>query len=732
MIKVMSDGDFRNEVEKNIKKMCNIKTQSYFAWLCAVRALPFLSTRRNFNYMEESKIESHLQAVFDALDFTVAVTHSVAAASSAYATHATTHASSAAVSHHAAYAATRAATHAAAAAANSTYTYATAADTTAAANSIYTYAIAAATYATAAVAAAYHTTNIESLLAQFQQLILNDIEAIGTNNKTALYNDISIYGRTWNNFQDDLIEIGCGYWARLYSDLFSNHFACSADFLVALKHRINVPAEVRGRGAVAVGSYMENAEKQGLIYTKRETRLIILGSAGAGKTTLVKRFNGDTAYPAPKDSTHGVDTSVKLDCNGIKTHIWDFGGQVIYHASHRCFMSENCVYILVVNARTEDNHDLDRINYWLDTIRVYSNNKAKVFIIINESDDREQNIENCDSLMDGEYKSLIQNIYSFNIGENMDRVNDFKQILTAYIEKVGHQTFGKNDNRAMKEIKSLFDQNKKIIEVDELEALLVKNEIRTRNDQNRAKELFNTLGVALSYDFMESCVLDPYWISHGVYRVIDYLQRNKSMFITYDELNSVFTDEYDNYPKSKRGYILDLMAHHKIGFRNDGGVRGLIVPCAASLFKPRSIIVDVEPDSLTIQIEREDRGEFPADFFYKYICVNKDDIKKSGERWAMWQKGMVLAGERASALVELNRNSWIAITVWGKGKKEYGRRLELRINDLLHEYHFTSYEEDRKKSGRLVKFITLVLESVAKGTAKAIIESTASNTIKPH
>jgi len=517
--------------------------------------------------------------------------------------------------------------------------------------------------------------------------------------------------------------MGCEYWRNWYANLFDKGMNLDSDDLSEIVMRLNISPEIITQGAEDVAAHIMTANKQGLTDIKREARLVILGSAGSGKTTLVRRLDGDMSYPDHKDSTHGVDTSVKLDCSGVKTHVWDFGGQVIYHASHRCFISANCIYVLVVNARTEDNRDSSRINYWLDTIRIYSDNKAKVFIVLNESDNRKQDVDEFDSLKDGEYGPLIQEIYSFNIGEDMASVNAFKNELVTYIEAFGHQPFGKGDSEAITKLGTLFDKGEKVLETSKLRDILENSGIRGKKDQDRAVGLLDTLGIALSYGFMKGFVLDPYWITHGVYKVIDHLQEKKSLFINDSELGFVFEDERGNYLEKKREYILDLMEHHRIGFRNKGGLLGLAVPCAAPRYKPKDVVANVAPDNLVTQVERDDIQEFPADFFYRYTCANENDIKKYGEKWAIWQEGMVLEGEGSSALVELKENRRIEITVWGENKVEYMNNLERLIDDLLQEYHFTSYEEERKKGNKTVKIIILVVKEAAGILAKAAIKA---------
>lgn len=722
---------FKIIIQRELKDALFGETQ-FFAWLCAVRALPFLGSKGHFGHWNQRDKQEYLYHILFALDCASATAYNTAFGSGnadddAY--------EAAHFAHHADDDAARAVREVA--------HYTARSDCAAAHYAVNTTAFAAVCEADAACAAAYaafsenaDTTGLE----YYRRLLLNDLRKVKNGNFRSFNHDISMYllgyyGDIWGNFMIALHEEGCDYWANLYTDVFNSGFKVDIN---ELKRRLSVPKEISEQGAASVGVYLENAAKQGTVYSQRETRLIILGSAGAGKTTLVRRLNGDMSFPDAEDSTHGVDTSIELNCNGTKAHIWDFGGQVIYHASHRCFMSANCVYILVVNARTEDNRDINRINYWLDTISIYSDNKAKVFIVINESDNREQNVDDYDTFREGEYAPLIQEIYSFNIGKDMLSLNTFRNDLAVYVETAGHQAFGKNDSDVLERLDVLFEQGNQVLEARKLEGLLRNCGIKSKNEQKRTRDLLNTLGVALSYEFMEGYVLDPYWISHGVYKVIDYLQKNKSKFICDNDLNVVFADERGAYPDGKKEYILDLMDHHKIGFGNTGGVRGLIVPCAASQFKPKDIKVERELDCLVTLVEREDLQEFPADFFYKYICANKDDIHKEGERWSLWQTGMVLAGEDTSALVELKEYRRIEITVWGDGKEAYSRKLELLINDLLQEYRFISYEENRTKSGRLVKNITLgikaaaqlVIESVAKGATKALIENESTNMVK--
>ena len=82
----------------------------------------------------------------------------------------------------------------------------------------------------------------------------------------------------------------------------------------------------------------------------------LLGNGGAGKTCLAGALvpGGDPCQADRLGSTHGVrfedwSFDAKVDSRFEKIHLnlWDFGGQEIYHNTHRLFMSKGAVFIVV-------------------------------------------------------------------------------------------------------------------------------------------------------------------------------------------------------------------------------------------------------------------------------------------------------------------------------------------------------------------------------------------------
>jgi internalin A len=518
----------------------------------------------------------------------------------------------------------------------------------------------------------------------YENLLLNDIEAIKKNKLDECNHDIGIYDGLWEHFITDLNSINCEYWAELYQEIFDNKFSYNEE---ELKLRLSVPDEIKARGAEGVAEHMTVLKKQSATDVQR-ARLILIGSAAAGKTTLARKLKDENAELIGYDSTHGVDRNIELDLNGVITQIWDFGGQVIYHSSHRCFMSKRCIYVLVVNARKNDDYrDITKIKYWLDTVQDYAKNETKVFIVINEEDNRKYNFDDISKSLTADYGNLIYDkIYSFNIGSDKKSLLDFKNKLSEYIESKGRQKIGASDKKALDEIKSLFEKGTKLLEKGTAYKILDKYSIE---DKERALDLFDTLGVALSYENFDDFVIDPYWISHGIYKVIDYMQNPEFKQPIYDhKFREIFMNELNNYPQDKLKYIFELMERHKIGFRNSG-VKGLFVPCVAAFYKP---VGTTKPDldNYIVKFNRDKLKEFPAGFFDKFVADNAKDMNKRDGTLEFWQTGMVLINNKTNALVEIIENREIVITAWGNQKEQYADNLIGCLDKLLKEFSYVA------------------------------------------
>ena len=120
--------------------------------------------------------------------------------------------------------------------------------------------------------------------------------------------------------------------------------------------------------------YLGAEEKQGF----REAKILFLGYGNAGKTYAVNRFLAEGRRAAVGEDFGGEPTHGIRICDYKYTdgsgeqytfHLWDFGGQEMLHAMHRCFLTENAVYVLTVSSRSA--RQTEKLRYWLNSILPY-------------------------------------------------------------------------------------------------------------------------------------------------------------------------------------------------------------------------------------------------------------------------------------------------------------------------------------------------------------------------
>ena len=140
----------------------------------------------------------------------------------------------------------------------------------------------------------------------------------------------------------------------------------------------------------------------------KKLRVVIVGAAAAGKTTIVKKLVGDRWMGSelkhyeelyagwnPKEVNEGKKKKRKGVTDGIDVHqwvpegseveisLWNFAGQEVYYTTHQFFISPGSLFIIVFNC-CKPLRDA-KILYWLNSIQSRVKNQ-KVLIIATHVD----------------------------------------------------------------------------------------------------------------------------------------------------------------------------------------------------------------------------------------------------------------------------------------------------------------------------------------------------------
>ena len=183
------------------------------------------------------------------------------------------------------------------------------------------------------------------------------------------------------------------------------------------KIEIDFPIEVLNADWEAVKFYSENSKKS---IPFKNVKILLLGNPNIGKSNLLE-FLETNKIPIQNELTHGV-VYKKITFNDINFHMWDFGGQEYFHATHKLFFSPSALNIVLwgnYQSRIEDesrtqNFDL---NYWLRTVEQLTKTDKKEEVLV---------IENKTDLNDPKYSATPQNQIQF--------ANNFKSLNITFLD----------------------------------------------------------------------------------------------------------------------------------------------------------------------------------------------------------------------------------------------------------------------------------------------------------
>jgi internalin A len=136
-----------------------------------------------------------------------------------------------------------------------------------------------------------------------------------------------------------------------------------------------------------------------------DIKLMVLGNGRVGKTQICRRLRGQD-YDERVPSTHGVIVSsaplpASDSAEPAVLHLWDFGGQDIYHGTHALFMRTRAAFLIVWMPEAESssehvwegmafrNHPLP---YWIDTVRHLGSAGSPVLIVQTRCDRLEDEV----------------------------------------------------------------------------------------------------------------------------------------------------------------------------------------------------------------------------------------------------------------------------------------------------------------------------------------------------
>ena len=453
-------------------------------------------------------------------------------------------------------------------------------------------AAAAAVAAADAAYAAYAAADIESLRAFIRQ----ELERLATARDAAAYLAGPAplpFPAQRQQFLAHLRELPTfAYWA----DWFRARIDGEPWELEAMEKSLKLPEEIAAQGPRAVNRYlMEIASGQRRQKIKR-VRAIFIGNGDAGKTSLIAALNGLAVTEGGTDMTCGIDISEwQVPGTDLKAHFWDFGGQVIAHATHQFFLRERCVYVLLLNARSTDANPNQQAEYWLEFVRAFGND-APVLLVSNKCDLAPVNVDvhrlrQTYPNLQGPVHGLACTQYT---GAFAREFQIFRDAFVAELARAGeaaHLYFSPEEFRVIEELRGRAARAA-FLETRDFDGICDEHGIGAGERRQGLLDLLDKLGEVIHFPALYQAgfrdfLLNPRWLTHGVYQLLySDLLRNQHGRLRRSDVRELLTGKSIrddrghllDYPEDKLDFLIQAMAAFDLCYPEPGQPDTWIVP----------------------------------------------------------------------------------------------------------------------------------------------------------
>ncbi|MEM6257786.1 MAG: COR domain-containing protein [Planctomycetota bacterium] len=371
---------------------------------------------------------------------------------------------------------------------------------------------------------------------------------------------------------------------------------------------------------------------------------------GIEQSALHEHPGGDTGHRLVPTPLGSDDEPFLIDDRPHNIDLWDFGGQHYMHATHRCYFSEQCLYVLVLDAtRAVEGHSLppgvsqddpehrdtvgNRLTYWLKTIAHFGRSREggeppAVLIVRNAKQHVDGRVDRlgtrdyaelCEShglhLLGGEVIDV--DVPPGSVGEPLgadavrqairhhlsdEEESPATQALRKMIHRYVHPAFAEIRDQLKTELAASTGRSMQADDYPARSEAWI-TALRERDpdtepvkpgDPEQWLELLHRLGDVLYYghsdiDALQDHIFDVNWANTGVYRVIQQLAMSQRHQFTRGDLRGWLADLGH---KAER-FILGLLREYELCYPIDAAGDAYLMP--SLLPRGEGVQVDLLP-----------------------------------------------------------------------------------------------------------------------------------------
>ena len=397
----------------------------------------------------------------------------------------------------------------------------------------------------------------------------------------------------------------------------------------------------------------------------RELKVILVGPGEVGKTSLIEVLKGGKFIEGTKKTAGIAITRWTLMLRDGKATalVWDFGGQQIMHGTHHFFFTHRSLYLVVVDGR----HDRSKqdAEYWLKLIRAFGG-QSPVLVVLNAQ--RRHAFDTDREYLAAKYGVAREHFFRTDCADE-DSVRQLQSAIEQEAAKMltPKELFPSEWWSVKQRLGAMKERGENYLSDESYEKLCKELKVAEKDTRYLLSRL-TELGTVVSFpdrDLRELTVLNPEWVTDGIYRVLndDLLHEQRHGQLAWCDLTRILPA--DHWQEKWHHYLVKLMRKFELCFPLEGEPETELVP-------------ELLPDKTPALDDWN-----PADslvFLYQYLLLPYGVLPRFITRTHpksrdnhRWRSGVVLTREGAEAVVRADYDN-NRVIVWVRGRYADARR----------------------------------------------------------
>ncbi len=429
----------------------------------------------------------------------------------------------------------------------------------------------------------------------------------------------------------------------------------------------------------------------------RDVKVLFVGNGCVGKSTLAYGLRYGSPPPSPiEERTHAIEVGTMeapLSPKGpiLRWHLWDFGGQELYHATHRLFLHHQALFLLLWAEETDESENEVRhpVSYWLSFIQDLASD-SPVFLVKNQIDRQNQQPRPLD-LPDGS-SPFVQELKISAL--KYQGVDTLKGAVVDYLKHHPERWAYDLPSSWLRLREDLEGRrNARILPRAHFAQLCLQHGVK---HQHTVLKYLHESGFLFYREgaFQDQVILDQNWMIDLVYRLFDHRTGARAEVLRqHGQFTGKDTQRFwPDHTAEDRQVILNFLTGSRMAFALDQDQRGNISFEAHEFVLP-ALLPQEPPLGVLIWGEGQP-NEWWVDFSYAFlhrgliesIIVRTAQLSPQRE-W--WRDGVLFSDQQTKCQVlaqyapQASLSSTIRFRLRGSGRPE----TLVKIRRLLEELH---------------------------------------------